>query len=181
MGFIGNLWESVKSLNPFDKNEPYKDIKLEAPVAPRAGDAVSAQTLISSTPVQNDWWNDPRVIPQETSTGFLGSLWDGLKTATSAVGGVVKGAWEEVKEIAPEAVKLYGEVKTAGSESLSRVMPKAEIPKTDFQVSTPYQRDSNTSIPSILPPAGAVGGLPLPLLLGGLALFVLLFMKGKKK
>jgi len=181
---LGSLWESFTGL--FTKDTPQQASIISPSVAPRAGDVIANQTLLSSNPSQSDWWLDPRVAPQPTGTGFLDSLWSGFKTASSAVSEKVSGIWSEIKEVAPEAVSLYKEIKSAGAESLSIVMPEARPPSPSYQMTTPYQRDSSGAMPAPAPAFistggnGGGGGLPLPLILGGLAILVFVFMKGKK-
>ena len=179
---LGSLWESFTGLFSKDTAQSPSAISPIVPIeALRADNVIANQTLLSSNPSQNDWWNDPRIIPKSTGTGFFGSLWDGLKEATSTITGVVKGAWQEVKDVAPEAVQLYRDVKSAGTESLSIVMPEARPPSPSYQLSTPYQRDTSGATPApTFVSSGGGGGLPLPLILGGLAILVFVFMKGKK-
>ena len=176
---LGSLWDSFKGLFT---SGPSQAEQAGAYLDPSGGMTIS-QTMLSSTPSQAELagsYLDPSggMIAQQSS-GFLGSLWDGLTTAVSATAGAVKGVWGEVKEVAPTAVQLYKEVKAAGAESLSLVMPMATPPSPNYQLSTPYQRDSSGATPAVIKTNG--GGLPLPLILGGLAVLVFLFMKGKKK
>ena len=176
---LGSLWDSFTGLF---SSKPSSTVSVLSPIPEEQ--TQHSQTMLSSNPSQAELagsFLDPSggMITQQ-SPGFFGSLWDGLTKTTSAVTGAVKGVWGEVKEVAPTAVQLYKEVKSAGADSLSLVMPTTKPPSPNYQLSTPYQRASSGATPAVISTAGG-GGLPLPLILAGAAVVVLLFMKGKKK
>jgi len=172
-----SFWSSLASFFTKNAGVPTPPVEAQMPHS-------MSQTTLSSTPSQvadAGSYLDPSggMIAQQSS-GFLGSLWDGLKTATALASQTVKGVWGEVKEVAPTAVQLYKEVKSAGAASLSLVMPNATPPSPNYQLSTPYQRDSSGATPAVISTGGG-GGISMPLILGIAALAVFLFMKGKKK
>jgi len=172
---LGSLWDSITGLFSGSGGMPTPPVEAQMPHS-------MSQTSLSSTPSQVEnagSYLDPSggMVAQQSS-GFLDSLWAGLKTATSLATGTIKGVWGEVKEVAPTAVQLYKEVKAAGAESLSLVMPTSTPPSPNYQLSTPYQRDSSGARPAVI---STGGGLSMPLILGIAALTVFLFMKGKKR
>jgi len=167
-----SLWDSFKGLFT---SEPSSAVGGLSPYTGIGGASVPSQTILSSNPSEVSLYTG---IGGVQDTGFLGSLWDGLKTATSTISGTVKDVWGEAKEVAPVAVQLYKEVKSLGAQSLSLVIPEGKPPSPSYQLSTPYQRDSSGATPSVITTGG---GLPLPLILGGIALVVFVFMKGKRK
>ena len=172
-----SLWDSLKGLFTSKAGVPTPPVEAQMPHS-------MSQTSLSSNPSQAElagsFLDSSGGMKAQQSTGFLGSLWEGLKTATSGVTGTVRDIWGEVKEGAPVAAKLYTEVKSAGAQSLSLVLPEGKPPSPSYQLSTPYQRDSSGATPAFISTGGG-GGLPLPLILGGLAILVFVFMKSKKK
>ena len=81
------------------------------------------------------------------NSGFFGSLWDSIKSGAGTV-------YKEVKEVVPQAVDLYSKVygvthPAQVNASLNEKVPEPlEIPRTDYALSTPYQRESSGSAPS---------------------------------
>jgi len=174
---LGSLWDSFTGLFSGGGGVPTPPVEAQMPHS-------MSQTSLSSTPSQvadaGSYLDPSGGMVAQQSSGFLGSLWEGLKTATSLATGTIKGVWGEVKEVAPTAVQLYKEVKSAGAESLSLIMPTSTPPSPNYQLSTPYQRDSSGATPAVIT-TGSGGGLSMPLILGIAALAVFLFMKGKKR
>ena len=108
----------------------------------------------------------------ETPPVYKDSLWDSFKSTA-------KGFYEEAKEIAPDVMSFYTkiqEIKKPVDDSalVIRETPRAEIPRTDFVMSTPYQRSTSGSQPTAKP---TIAGLSMPLILIGAGLVFLMLKK----
>lgn len=192
MGFWGSLKEAFgfaeKQPKPTDYGQIMgaPSIEISPTIAPRAGMQASAQTLFSSSPRESVGYggimgNDPGYFEgiESSSSGFLGSLWSSFKSFAGGVKETVTGIYQEAKEVAPEATRLYKEIhgitKPMDTTSLFAREPSRGFPSSPDQVLyTPYPRSSTGAKPAVIT-TGNGKGFPVSLLLiAGVAAFFLL-------
>ncbi|MBA7603111.1 hypothetical protein ES703_10215 [subsurface metagenome] len=124
-------------------------------------------------PAQYDY---PTLEPWETvslpAPEYGESLWDKFKSG-------VKTVYQEAKEIAPDVGSFYAQIQgikkpVDNTALIVRETPRAEIPRQDFVVSTPYQRPTSGTQPTAKP---GIAGLSVPLILIGAGLVFLMLKK----
>jgi hypothetical protein len=156
---IGSLWDNIKG--SFSNNAvPYAY-------------PVSEHSLMGSSPAPEPFDCEPYAI---NKPGFFGSLWDGFRSTVS-------GVYEEAKEIAPGVMDVYKTIQEIkrpvdNTALVIRETPRAELPRTDYVMSTPYQRQTSGAKPaSISIPPGGKAALSMPLILVGAGLIFLMLKK----
>jgi len=110
----------------------------------------------------------------ETPPVYKDSLWDNFKST-------VTGVYQEAKEIAPDVASFYTKMqeitKPVDPYSLAAREPQPmEIPKTNYLMSTPYQRSTSGTQPTTASFVSGAG-LSMPLLLVGAGLIFLMLKK----
>jgi len=108
----------------------------------------------------------------ETPPVYKDSLWDNFKSTA-------KGFYEEAKEIAPDIMSFYTEIQEIkkpvdNTALIARETSRAEIPRQDFVMTTPYQRPTGGTQPISKP---TIAGLSMPLILIGAGLILLMLKK----
>ena len=123
------------------------------------------------------WFTPESTTPEywefETPPINEDSLWDRFKSGFKTV-------YEETKEIAPDVMSFYAKIQEIekpvdNTALVIRETPRAEIPRQDFVMNTPYQRQTSGTQPTAKP---TIAGLSMPLILIGA---VLVFFMLKKR